>query len=339
MRIIKYFTTIALVLFSAVVFGGELSRSAVKEQNPDCVTHTVVNESTNVSSTITRCSGELTSQLPNKQPRPTNLDQNTKENPNPHWDLLNNFDDLAAQSSMASSTFWIVWLTLGTLLVSGVSIYFLRQTINQNRKTFDHIKGASNDELKPYFELKYVEKLIDPTTHNGDEYRNMTARIKVTNKGKTPIKSVSKVEISSVRYVERTKGDVATEHEWSLFEGVKYETVSKFNYLAPNASESVTFSGLLKFKRYFSDERALVIHGMLCFDGVAGVHDVSTNGDQVRNISFRGVSRGWPVDFLRPKIMSVTLGGAFKQMHPLKKAPDLKGTPHIDVSVTGDEVV
>lgn len=168
MRKLKNITAIILILFFTKSWGDNHNAGQTGHKKPDCITHTVTNESSNITNTITRCRGEVISDFPHKQPEPKETHKNSKEQPNAHWELINSFDDLAAQNSMAESTerikvftFWLIWIALGSLFVSIAGIGMVAYTINQNRRTIKIISDAEKLKILKELPRVYIEFEIE----------------------------------------------------------------------------------------------------------------------------------------------------------------------------------
>ncbi|MDB4223909.1 hypothetical protein N9850_09060 [Granulosicoccus sp.] len=74
------------------------------QNRSNCQTHTVINETTKTSSTITRCLNETVVDLQHEEPKTEESSTQANENLEHHGFPFNAFSDLNAQISMAEST-------------------------------------------------------------------------------------------------------------------------------------------------------------------------------------------------------------------------------------------
>lgn len=142
---------ISLFLFSQSGQAQDDSSNS-SQSRVNCETHTVTNETTKTSSTITRCLNEGVVDLQDKKPKPKESGAKGDENLQHHGDPFNTFSDLNAQISMAESTDAIRIYTfigvfiglIGSFLVGLTLLYTkgameatketLRQTIETTRQ-------------------------------------------------------------------------------------------------------------------------------------------------------------------------------------------------------------
>jgi hypothetical protein len=112
---------VALSFASAFVSWAEEKGAKNTTDKEYCVTHRVINESTNFVSVITRCTVDRPTV--DDQPKQENTSSSSKKNPQKRMDSLNE-RDLVAQQSMANSTYWIMWIPLGGLIDTASQIGF-----------------------------------------------------------------------------------------------------------------------------------------------------------------------------------------------------------------------
>jgi len=177
----------------ASVLADESDDANNDSQNPDCETHTVRSHATNATNTITRCRGEAIANLPHQKPITKDTEKNSKENPNLHWELINNFDDLSAQESMAHSTSSLVSLTTGGLIVSFLGLGLLGWTLRETRRTADaadRTANAAENADKSYLIWDMSASFVQGETGGVDRNR-VIVRAKVQNYGRTPATNFS----------------------------------------------------------------------------------------------------------------------------------------------------
>jgi len=217
----------------------EHGKSEKAQDESDCVTHVVTNSATNVTNTITRCSGESVSNLVHKKPEPKKTN-NTDENKTEwYWKRSEIVDDFGAQTSMADSTYWIMLFTSVGLVISAAGLGYLIRTVSQNTRTFDHIKDASFQELRGYLRIHKpkVDYLSWSHMGAGDIGIRFTAKIK--NIGKTPIYNVGAptIDLCDFDYGSKRAGISTTKYSHEVIDPVS-RTIPIIN---PGEAEQVFF--------------------------------------------------------------------------------------------------
>lgn len=115
--------------------------------------------------------------------------------------------DLAAQESMANSTFHLSRITYWQYLANGLTVIFLMMTVGASyaflyeasqatkfaRDTLTETKRATNYELKPYISIKFKGGGYHVNSHLET---SIPCQLRITNSGQTPAYSVH-VSISS----------------------------------------------------------------------------------------------------------------------------------------------
>ena len=175
---------LALTLVSGFALGVEEDKPDKSEGAGNCDTHTVINESSKVTHTITRCQGELVRGFPDKKPEPTNTEKNSKDEPNLHWELINSFDDLTAQERMASATESIEDWTLATAAISIMALILLCITVRQAGRMIGEAKTTSRYAFQSLKENR-DERCAFLTFNNLINVAGNIATIGITNVGKT----------------------------------------------------------------------------------------------------------------------------------------------------------
>lgn len=238
---------IAMILLCSFVLADKQSSAESENEQPDCTTHIVRNVSTNIENTITRCSGEVVSNLVHQQPTPKNIDENSKENPNAHWDLINNFDNLAAQNSIAESTKWVKYFTLIGLIISGIGVVYLIKTVEQNRSMIQQIRAVNEIEFRPYFKISEIDVRINS---------NNPAPNKLSIYGQFTLENIGKSEVSEFTGVVVERGQVLLQRYLSTPDGKRlWITFKDWNFIDKNDWEvGTTISPSEKVNLGFSGE-------------------------------------------------------------------------------------
>lgn len=203
-----------LVSLPQLALSNEHIESAEAQKQSDCVTHTVTNTATNVTNTITRCRSESVGSFAHKQPEPKEAHSDDSIKTDWFWKRSEIVSDFDAQVSMADSTYFIMLLSFGSLIISAAGLFYLIRTVHQNRATFEHIKSSTELELRPYLDIK-VKKVFcsreapsscievhemgetRPIVDTKETYINFT--MELINRGKTPAREFAAFEPKSLK--------------------------------------------------------------------------------------------------------------------------------------------
>lgn len=124
------FLLLSFLLFSQLGEAQDESPDNAKG-NSSCKTYTVINETANTSSTITRCLNGAIASPQDKKPEPEAVETQSEENPNIRRDSFDTFTDLDAQISMAKSTQFIKEYTFWGIGIGAVGLFFLYRTLSE----------------------------------------------------------------------------------------------------------------------------------------------------------------------------------------------------------------
>lgn len=124
--------------------GLEYSSAHESQSQGECRTSEVVNDTSKAKYIITTCETRPESRPPGQKIEPKNTERNSKREPNEHWELINSFDDLAAQQRMADATEDIELWTFATTVISVIAVGLLIVTVVQTGRMVRHSQTAAD---------------------------------------------------------------------------------------------------------------------------------------------------------------------------------------------------
>lgn len=161
------------------------AKAEERASSKECVTHTVINHTSNLSNTITRCRNEMVTDFSSEQSENQTAGIQPSRNHLDFEEPFNSFSELDSQISIASSSHRIIWLTVIGSFINAIGLGLLFLTTRQNSNTLKHIKSVSALELKPYLSGYFIE--ATPFCWDPDEEKQQFGiSIEFENFGKTP---------------------------------------------------------------------------------------------------------------------------------------------------------